>query len=192
MRNTAVFVLLCTMSAGAANAQQRELEAHVHGESELTIAVEGNALAMELKAPGMDIVGFEHEPSTDEQKAAVEKAREALSDPLRLFVMSSAAGCAVTEAHVNHQFGEGHEEEEHSEGETGAQHEEHEEETHSQFHAEYQLTCEDPSAVTAIEFRFFEQFPSAEAVEVQIVSAKGQFSFEVERGNPRLDLAAAI
>jgi hypothetical protein len=183
-------VLLCTVSVGSADAQQRELEAHVHGESELTIAVEGNALAMDLEAPGMDIVGFEHEASTDEQKVALEKAREALSDPLGLFVMPSAAGCVVTEAHVDHQFGEEHEDEGHSEA--GAQHADHEEETHSQFHAEYQLTCEHPSAVTAIEFRFFAQFPGAEAIDVQIVSDKGQFSFEVERGNPRLDLAATM
>ena len=46
---------------------------------------------MELVAPGMDIVGFEHVASTDEQKAAVEKAKAKLTDVLSVFKLPAAA-----------------------------------------------------------------------------------------------------
>lgn len=209
MRHTALLVFLCALCTSASYAQQRELGAHVHGESQLTMAVESETIAMELEAPAMDIVGFEHEASTDEQKASLESARKSLSDPLSLFVIPEAAGCTVTEAQVEHQFGEDHEEEGHSEGEGHAAeggHEEaahsegedhaaeggHAEEVHSHFHAEYRLSCHNPNAVTSLEFRFFELFAGAESIDVQVVSDKGQSSFEVKRDNPRLDLAASM
>ena len=55
---------------------------HVHGHGTLNIAIEDKRVSMELEVPGMDIVGFEHAPSTDDQKAAVEKAKARLEKPL--------------------------------------------------------------------------------------------------------------
>ena len=48
----------------------------------------------------MDIVGFEHAASTDDQKAAVEKAKARLEKPLGVFSLPAAAGCTVAEAKV--------------------------------------------------------------------------------------------
>ena len=73
----------CLLAAGMACAalpasaeEHRQLGAHVHGHGRLNIAIEGNTISMELEVPGMDIVGFEHEPSTPEQKAAVAQAQK--------------------------------------------------------------------------------------------------------------------
>ena len=42
---------------------------HVHGGvSTLSIAVDGSTLEMRLVAPGNDLVGFEHAPSSDEDR----------------------------------------------------------------------------------------------------------------------------
>ena len=83
MRGTAVFALAGALAATAAVAEERrELGAHEHGHSTLTIAVEGTRVAMELSAPGADIVGFEHAAETDEQKAA-RGAGQGGSSPIR-------------------------------------------------------------------------------------------------------------
>lgn len=63
---------------------------------------------------------------------------------------------------------------------------------HTEFHAEYGLTCEDPSAIAAIEFVYFSAFPNAEELDVQMISDKGARGYEVERDAPRLDLTGAI
>jgi len=94
------------MPVGLAAQETRQLDAHMHGESALNIAIEGNAVAMELEAPAMDIVGFEHEPSTDEHRAQIEAAIKSLSAPLDVFVFPEGAGCAVSNASVEHVFGE--------------------------------------------------------------------------------------
>ncbi len=135
-------VLLCSAAVSLAwpalAEDSRELSAHEHGSGALNIAIEGDQLAMELEVPGFDIVGFEYEATTDADKAAIEAAMETLGDPLALFVLPEAAGCAVTEAsvelhgdeehdehdHEEHAEGEDHDHEEHAEGEDH-DHEEH-------------------------------------------------------------------
>ena len=80
--------------------EHRELGPHVHGHGTLNIAVEGKRVSMELEVPGMDIVGFEHDATTADQKAAVEKAKAQLAQPLALFKLPAAAGCTVADAKV--------------------------------------------------------------------------------------------
>ena len=73
---------------------------------------------MELVAPGMDIVGFEHVASTDEQKAAVEKAKAKLTDVLRVFKLPAAASArpkrltSRSRKEVHHDGDEDHDEDE--------------------------------------------------------------------------------
>ncbi|MEM7669021.1 MAG: DUF2796 domain-containing protein [Pseudomonadota bacterium] len=90
-------LVLALMAPNALFAQEtRDLGAHEHGHSSLNIAIEGTQIAMELEAPGADIVGFEHEAKTAEDRAKLDAAIAGLSKPLSLFVLPSAAGCTVT------------------------------------------------------------------------------------------------
>ena len=63
---------------------------------------------------------------------------------------------------------------------------------HSEFRAEYRLTCADPSAIDSIGFPYFATFPNAQELEVQIVSDRGARSFEVERAEPTLPLDGGL
>ena len=146
---------------------------------------------MELEAPGADIMGFEHAAESAEDRAAVERAEAVLMEPLALFVLPEAAGCAVESAAVEiegegepeESSGEGHEE--HAE----ADHDAHEGEAgHSEFHAAYALTCADAEQIDAIDFAYFETFAGAEEVEVTVITDTGQRRFEVERAEPRVEL----
>lgn len=59
---------------------------------------------------------------------------------------------------------------------------------HTEFHAEYTLNCDSPDALTEITFTYFEAFPNALEVEVQIITASGAQAFEVTRDAPILNL----
>ena len=106
MRNQFSFTLAIAAISLLANAaraedEHRELGPHVHGHGTLNIAIEDKRVSMELEVPGMDIVGFEHAPSTADQKAAVDKATARLEKPLEVFSLPTAAGCTVAEAKVS-------------------------------------------------------------------------------------------
>lgn len=216
---------LAALAATAAQAENRQLDAHQHGHGALNFAFEGNSVAMELEAPGADIVGFEHPAENAADRALIDAAIAELANPLELFVMPAAAGCSVTAANVElhgdehhaddhadhddeahhddhdeHHDDEHHDDEEHANGhedEHDADHDDHHDDegseaSHTEFHAEYELTCADPSAIDAIEFAYFERFPNAAELDIQLISDKGAKGFEVERDEPRLNLSGAI
>lgn len=196
-----IFAAAAVMNAAPAFASEehRELGAHEHGHGTLNMAIEAGKVSMELEVPGADIVGFEHEASTDEQKAAIEKAKATLSDALTVFKLPSDAGCKLTNAKVALEAEEHHDgakHEEHVDHKDEAKHEDHaehkdeagEEEHHAEFHAEYALECSSPEKLTSIDFHYFELFPGAQELDVNLVSAKGQTKYEVTREQPKLEL----
>lgn len=186
----AVSVVSLFAMPALAEGEKRELGAHEHGHSALNVAIEGGRVEMELIAPGADIVGFEHEASTAEDKAAVEQAEAMLGEPLALFGLAVAAGCVVETAAVEIEGEEHHDE--HGD-EAHADDEHHDEASHNEFHAEYSLNCSTPDALDGIDFAaFFGAFAGAEEVEVTVISEKGQSSYEVERDAPVVDLQGVI
>jgi hypothetical protein len=194
-------MVLVMAALPAAAEERRELGAHEHGHSVLNIAIEGGSIAMELIAPGADIVGFEHAASTAEQRAAVEQADAVLADPLTLFVLPAAAGCALESAVVALETEDHEDENEHdADAEEHADVEDHDAEgeehgreaSHSEFHAEYAISCASPDHLGSIGFAFFEPFPGAREIEVTVITENGQTRYEVERAAPRIDLKGLI
>ena len=184
-------LLLAIAAAPALAEDTRQLDAHEHGVGALNIAFDGNRIAIELRAPGADIVGFEHAAKSAEDRAAIESAVATLARPLALFTLPDAAQCAVTEARAaleGEDEHDGHDHDHAAKDDHDHDHDHADEAAHSEFHAEYLLTCADPGAVTRIDFGYFASFPNARELEVQIVSASGARGFEVERDAPALDL----
>lgn len=235
---------IALLAAGAASAEEtRQLGAHEHGVGQLDIAFDGDQIAMELHAPGADIVGFEYEAKSAEDRAKVDTAVATLARPLDLFALPEAAGCSVVQAsasleseedheghghddhghdehadeehdhakhddaehdhdhdhdHADHSEDEhdhakhgeeGHTDEDHAAHQKDHDHAEHAEEaSHTEFHAEYLLKCADPAQATLITFAYFDTFPNALELEVQVISDRGATAFEVERAAPTLDL----
>lgn len=196
-------LVLSALPAAAEGA--RHADAHVHGVSHLQIAVEGARVEIELRAPGADIVGFEHVAASDADKAAEEKALERLRDPAALFGL---AGCAAAEveAHVDVEGGDhdddahgdhdahdddeahhdAHDDEAHAEHEHDDEHEG-EGASHSEFHGVYALDCDAP--VTAVSLAaFFDAFPNAAEVEIEAITDGGARAAEATRAAPQIRL----
>ena len=192
MRFIAIVMLTGTAAAltlPAAAQDVRQLPPHVHGESHLSIAVDGKMLEMEFHAPGSDIVGFEYAPTTDAQRAAIAAATVALRDPVGLFGIPAAAQCSVGKSEVT-VAEEDEDEDEHAAAPEAtaapappatvappaAR--------HTEFRVAYALTCNNVAAIASLNFAFFAKFPNAMELHVQLLSARGAFELDVARANP--------
>jgi cobalamin biosynthesis protein CobT len=218
MKTICIVAFVGLAATSATGEEARQLEAHEHGVGQLDIAIDGAQIAIELHAPGADIVGFEYAATSAEDRAKVADAVATLARPLDLFSLSDAAGCSVVQAsaslesEADHDEEHAHSEDEHDEehaehghddhedgDEEHAEHdedehtdEEHAEHTdeagHTEFHAEYLLDCADIAAASTIAFKYFDAFPNSVELEVQLITEKGATAFEVERDAPMLDL----
>jgi hypothetical protein len=179
---------------------ERELGAHEHGRGVLNVAIEGKRVEIELEVPGMDIVGFEHPAKTQRQIAAVAQAKRKLESPGSVFTLSKAAACTLQSANASLAAGEdaaregqhaGHSAQHHAAkgGADAAREGEHE---HAEFHAHYALECAAPTSLTGIDFPFFRSFEGAQKLDVRVVTAAGQSSFEVTRSRPHVSLSGMM
>ena len=192
MKILSLLTLTALIAAPSFAEEVRQAESHEHGVGQLDIAFEGTTIAMELHAPGADIVGFEYAATSEEDHDAIDAAVVVLSKPLDLFGLPAVAGCKVISASAELEGDEGHHDEHHDDDkeEDHADHSDDDEgEGHAEFHAEYVFECSNLSAVTEIKFPYFEAFPNAKEIELQVVSEKGASAFEIERDEPSVNLS---
>ena len=155
--------------------EHRQLGAHEHGSGTFNIAIDGNMVSMELEAPGADIVGFEHKATTDVQKALVASAKAKLKEVANVVGLPNSAGCKLEGSTVKLEVeGKGNKA------------------SHSEFYAEYQMTCTAPAKLGVIMFPYFENFKDAQELEVSVIGPKSQKRFEVERDAAKIDISGVI
>ncbi|MGC5704196.1 DUF2796 domain-containing protein [Pseudomonas sp. NFXW11] len=185
------FALLPLAVAQAAQAHDHEHEhgslgAHEHGVGRLNAVLDGQALELELESPAMNLVGFEHAPSTDADKAKVAAARTQLEQPLVLFSLPKAAACVVAKQELESPlFGNqpatakhDDDDDDHDADAKDADGHEHQHE-HSEIHAHYQLTCAKPEALKTLDLgQIFKTFPATQKIQVQLISPNGQQGVE--------------
>ena len=193
-----IIVVVCAVGSDLSNIQageHRHHKAHVHGVAHMNVAVEENELYIELISPAANIVGFEHHPRSEAQKAAVEKAIETLKAGEALFILPSGAEgrLAKTKVYTDIAGDSDHESEEahtHEHNEISKKHEEdkhhHQEdhesdkhETHSEFRAEYHFLCKKPEKLAYIDVMLFNVFSGIEHIEVQLLTVNKKTALEL-------------
>jgi len=124
---------------------KRDLDSHQHGASSLNIVIENSTVYLEFESPWNNLVGFEHEPSTDEQREAVSQAISLLEQPLSLFSPDGDSACVVASidiestmsaegSHSDHDHGDEHDDE-HGHDDEHAEHDD--EHGHDDEHASH-------------------------------------------------------
>jgi len=181
--------LLVCAALAEQHGEHREQPAHEHGHGTLDIVVEGEELVMELRIPGVNVVGFEHAPRDDAEREAVRQALVPFGDAASLFVLPAEAECEVEEAkaeildmaHEDDREGRGQEEEGRGEDEHEDEDEEQEghdsdsvSEAHSELRATWRFNCQEPGRLDEIEVRVFEHLHDAEEIEVRVVTPAAQ------------------
>lgn len=152
-------VCLAFAAALALPAAAGELGAHVHGVGKLQIAVDGNTLSLALESPLANLLGFEHLPRSDKQKAAVREMAERLNRPAELFLTTPSARCAPTSVNLTSPVLEP--------AKPGG-------DGHNDLDGEFVFRCERPQALREIDVRLFAAFSHLRRLDVEVVSPRGQ------------------
>ena len=127
-----------------------QLGAHVHGAATLTLVLEGNELQLALQSAAYNIVGFEHAPSTAEQKQEIALALDNLAQG-KWFSLNREANCEIQSADANTDLTEP--------GYTG----------HGDFYANLSLLCQRPALLQQLDLSLFSLTPALEKIDVQWV-----------------------
>ena len=164
-------------------AEHGSLGAHEHGVGRLDVVLEGKTLEFEFDSPAMNIVGFEHEATSAEDKAKLAKAREFLLKPNSLFSIADAANCSATSVKVESPlFGDKDDDHEEHAKDGAADHHE-----HSEIHGTYKFVCDAPAILKKLDLsQIFKTFPDTKKLQVQLISPSGQSGAEVIAANPTL------
>ena len=170
----AAFLLQLSNSPALASEEQQSLDAHEHGRGTINLVTVDSSLAIELFLPAINVVGFEHEPTTQAQKERIIAARKKLTEGAVLFTTSANADCQLHDVRVaihGMQHDEhGHEDDHDEHDERG--HEDEDEEGHSEFAAEYEFDCKTlPSEVTV---NLFDHLLELDELDAQVVTGQRQ------------------
>ena len=80
------------------------LDAHVHGEAQLDVALEGKLLELQLHSPAMNLAGFERAPANAREQARLNTVRDFLTQPEKVFMLAPEAGCALEREAVSSEL----------------------------------------------------------------------------------------
>lgn len=137
-----------------------QLGAHVHGQAELSVVQDGGAIHVRLTADLGSLVGFEHPPSNERERAAMAGAATLLESGSEIFaLLPDRAGCRVENAEVSLPPIEAHDD---------ADTDHHDAEAH------YRLACDNVGQINAVSVRIFDVFPAIEAVNVIVLTDRVQ------------------
>ena len=176
-------IILATSSFAYAEEGFRQHGAHVHGQVEFNMAQDGQELLIEITAPGADVVGFEHSPESDGEKQTLANAVSVLSRADNIFTLSSAAGCKVAHQSVTHTLQhDKHDHEDHHDHDKHDHDQHHESNGHGEFTAEYHYNCTNIPAIKEMETSWFDQFPSTEAIKINILTDTKQAAMALTPG----------
>jgi hypothetical protein len=156
-------------------------KAHVHGQAQLDIAVDGPVLSVQLESPLDSVLGFEHRPRTAAQRQAADAALARLRDAASWLRPPAAAQCQVAETVVEAAVLEAP-----AAGSAPAGVAETE---HADVEVRVAFRCAAPEQLTAIEVGLFEAFARMKRIDVQVATARGQSKQTLRPPAKRINLA---
>jgi hypothetical protein len=138
-------------------------DAHLHGTAQLTLALEGNNLEINLESPAANIVGFEHKASSEKHTKVIQRAKANL-EASGLFLFSGS-DCSLKQVKIDMS----------SVIEQDKQHSDHHDhDTHSEISANYSYECSKGEKLETISVNLMSRFPSVETLEVMWLTSRQQ------------------
>jgi hypothetical protein len=179
--------------AGASHAQQPAGEftqqaKHEHGAVTLNLAVEGNSLAAELEAPAINVVGFEHEPRTDAERASAAAASAWLSSGAGLLGVPKAARCRRDSVQLQAPTWSKSSKEHDPDHAHDHDHEQQTADAHADYRASIRYTCSNPAALAWVEAWALRKLLEVSALTINIVTTTGQKSVTTVKPDERIAL----
>lgn len=156
----AVVCSLAVLACAGTRAQAQH--AHAHGVARLTVAVENKAVTIQFESPLDSLVGFEHRPRTDAQRASVAALQARMKAGQDLFRFDAAAGCTLVKSEAESAVFQP--------AAAKATKEE-----HADLDASFEFSCARPDQLAVLEVGLFAAYPRLKQLSVEIATAGGQF-----------------
>lgn len=163
--------LLACMAVFSASVLAEGPHAHVHGIARLDVAVDGETLTLVLESPLDNVLGFEHLPKNEKEKAQVRAMADKLNQPASLFVPSAAAQCKPASTKLASPVLD-------PKGKSA--------DGHGDLDGEFVFRCANPAALRDIEVKMFGAFPHLQRLDVQVASSRGQAAVRLTAAQPRV------
>lgn len=158
------------------------LDAHVHGISEMTVAIEGTDIEIAFESPAMNLVGFEHKATSKKDKATVKSVVAALKQHQQIFSFAGS-DCELVDSSVDAsgvlKDAHGHKKDSHDHHD----HDDHAEGAHSEIVANYHYRCEQLKSLSGIDVNLFKSFPGIHKVNVMWLSETQQGAASLSSSN---------
>ncbi|MAC99892.1 zinc-binding protein [Pseudomonas abyssi] len=195
MRRTLLALALALPCSQALHAHEHEHEhdslgAHEHGVASLNLVVDGNQASLELDSPAANLVGFEYQPSTDEDRATVARVKAAMEQADGLFSFTPAAGCQLQQVDLDSPLfaAQDHDEHDHHDDHEHAHDHSHEHGEHADIEGRFDYVCDAPEQLEALTLPLFNDYPAMQRIQVQAITASGQHGAILTAEQPTLSL----
>ena len=164
-------LIIAAWTFPALHAATKHQHVHAHGKAELEMSVTDGAIRGIFRTPMDNLLGFEHSPKTETQKAAVERLRQRLGDASRLFRPDAAAQCRSIPANFSSaMFSNG--------PQSG----------HSDLEYRFGFDCKNPKELKSIEAVVFEDYPRLHEIRTEFASGTGQQAVTLKKNNRRFTI----
>lgn len=191
---------------------ERQHDVHVHGSATGNLSIDGEALRLELEIPGINLVGFEHAPATDQQQSRLDET-EAFLRAADWLVADPRGGCEIASVsahthgfsedddhgHENHDHRHdhahdhehgSHEHQGHDHREDSGQAEPHHDhgDDHAEFHLVITMDCETPDRLAWVDLQLFDDFPANQEMAVDVLTDRVATQARLTPGSERVEL----
>lgn len=85
------------------NQDKKSYGSHIHGLSELMVAIDGSRLEIQFHSPAMNVIGFEHRAQTVQEKKRLAQLQKQLDRPEALFAIGTDKALTAT-ASSSHSY----------------------------------------------------------------------------------------
>lgn len=144
---------------------------HAHGAANLTVAIDGKQIEIHLESPLESLLGFEHSPRTEPQRAAVRTMARRLRQAQNLFVPTPAARCRLATVRLESAaltatlLGEAPMKESTAASEADG---------HTDLDASFLFQCDVPDSLKGMDVDLMRAFSGLRRLSVSIAGPRGQ------------------
>lgn len=182
IKQLAITTILMTFSLNVfsdTDEHHHQEDVHVHGAAVLNIVVEDKTILIELESPAMNILGFEHEPKTEEHHAIVKQANEQFKSYLSILSIPDKQ-CKQTGSEL--EFAHDSHDDKHHDDHHDKHHDDEHNDVHSEYHLNYTVYC-DSLKDLSLDINLFKNFPGFEHVDLNWIHEQKQGKTDLSSEN---------
>jgi hypothetical protein len=164
---------------------------HQHGVAQLDLVLDPPTLAVSVRSPLANLIGFEHRPVSEQEQADWTRLQQQLQQADHLLQLPAAADCSLSKVALHQPFtemdthdghGHSHSHDHHSDSADD------EHQAHADLMVEYHYLCADPAQLDQLELPLMQHYPGIERLDVQLITPSGQHLSQLRQGETLLEL----